>query len=116
MARPLVIFGAFVLVVATLYARRPILVPVALVMLLAFLLSPVVAALERRVGRAIAVTLVVVIAFSLLGGLGWAVSYQVTSLADELPKYRANIMRRGATVRGAAKVARSKSFRRPHRT
>jgi predicted PurR-regulated permease PerM len=102
-ARPLVIFGAVVLVTAVLYAARAVLVPVALAVLLAFLLNPVVAALDRLVGRGLAVLLVVVLAFSALGGIGWVLWWEGTSLAHELPKYRLNILRRVDQLRGATK-------------
>ena len=58
-----------ILAVAALYFGKPILMPIALATLFAFLLSPLVDSL-CRVGlrQSIAVILVVVLMFSLLGG------------------------------------------------
>src|SRR4026208_1534084 len=84
--------ATFVLVIASLYWAQAVLMPVALAMLLTFLLSPVVGALERlALGRLPSVILVVVLAFSLLGGIGWIVTLQFGSVANELPTYRKNI-------------------------
>src|SRR5678815_3483203 len=84
----LILFGSFVLVIASLYWAQAILIPVALSILLTFLLSPVAGALERiALGRIPSVVLVVVLTFSLLGGIGWIVTLQFGGLANELPKY-----------------------------
>src|SRR6185503_1354224 len=40
---------------------------------------------------------------SLLGGIGWIVTLQFGSLANELPKYTGNIRQKIADVRGAGK-------------
>ena len=80
------------------------LIPVALAILLTFLLSPVADALERIALRRLpSVILVVVLTFSLLGGIGWIVTLQFGSLANELPKYTRNIRQKIADVRGAGK-------------
>jgi predicted PurR-regulated permease PerM len=93
-----------ILIIASLYWAQALLIPVALAMLLTFLLSPVAGALERlALGRIVSVILVVVLAFSLLGGIGWVVSRQFASLANELPKYTVNIRQKIADVRGAGK-------------
>ena len=60
-----------VLVVTVLYVGREILIPLALAMLITFLLSPIVTRIERWLGRIIAVLLVVLILFTLLAGAGW---------------------------------------------
>jgi predicted PurR-regulated permease PerM len=94
----------FVLIVASLYWAQAVLIPVALAMLLTFLLSPVAAALERiGLGRISSVILVAVLTFSLLGGIGWIVTLQFGSLANELPQYTGNLRQKIADVRGAAK-------------
>jgi predicted PurR-regulated permease PerM len=101
--RALVTLASFALVTAILYAAKPVFVPVALAVLLAFLLTPVVRVLERHVPHAAAVALVIAFAFSALGVVGWVVSRQVTTLADELPRYRHNIRQRIADIRGASR-------------
>src|SRR6185503_3308208 len=100
----LISIATFVLIIASLYWAQAVLIPVALAMLLTFLLSPVAEALERMtLGRLPAILLVVVLAFSLLGGIGWIVTLQFGSLANELPKYTGNIRQKIADVRGAGK-------------
>lgn len=93
-----------VLIIASLNWAQAVVIPVALAMLLTFLLSPVAGALERlALGRIVSVILVVVITFSLLGGIGWIVTLQFGSLANDLPKYTVNIRQKIADVRGAGK-------------
>ena len=100
----LIAFGNIVLIVASLYWAQAILIPVALAILLTFLLSPVAGALERIVfGRLTSVILIVVLTFSLLGGIGWIVTLQFGSLANELPTYRKNIRQKIADIREAGK-------------
>jgi predicted PurR-regulated permease PerM len=100
----LIALGNAVLIIASLYWAQAILIPVALAILLTFLLSPVAGALERiALGRLPSVILIVVLTFSLLGGIGWIVTLQFGSLANELPTYRTNIRQKIADVRGAGK-------------
>ena len=91
------------LVTAALYLARKVLMPIALSVLLAFLLNPLVRVAERVIPRGVAVLLVVALAFTVLGAAGWVMSSQVTSLAAELPKYRENIRSRIADLRGASR-------------
>ena len=100
----LVAVATFVLIIASLYWAQAVLIPVALAILLTFLLSPVASAAERiGLGRLLSVILVAVLTFSLLGGIGWIVTLQFGSLANELPKYTGNIRQKIADVRGAGK-------------
>src|SRR6185503_17112368 len=79
--RPLVAIGTGALVVACLYWGQGVLIPVALAGLLAFLLSPVVNAIDRwGAGRAASVLAVVLLAFCLVGGVGWVLLRQLVSL------------------------------------
>ena len=89
--RPLIITAAVVMVTASLAWARDVLIAIALAMLLAFVLSPVTNALQRRFGRVPSVLVVVVLAFSLLGGAAWALSQQVSTLGGEIPKYTAAV-------------------------
>jgi predicted PurR-regulated permease PerM len=92
------------LVVAGLYWLQAVLIPIALAVLLTFLLSPVVGALQRRgLGRVPAVLVTVVLALSVLGGVGWTLTRQLVTLANELPRYSLNIQHRIADLRGASK-------------
>jgi predicted PurR-regulated permease PerM len=75
-----------------LFWLQAVLVPVALAILLTFMLSPLVSLLQSvRLPRALAVMIVVGIAFSLVVALGWLLSRQVTSLVDTFPQYEKNI-------------------------
>ena len=83
---------ALVLVVAILYWAREVLVPIAIALLLTFILNPIVSGLERLgLGRVLAVAISAVLAFSFLLGAGWIVTRQIAGLANELPQYRRNI-------------------------
>ena len=86
--RPLIIFGAVVLVTASLYWARDVLIPIALATLLTFLLNPVTNVLQRwGLGRVVSVFVVVVLAFSLIAAAGWALTQQVSSLGNDVPRY-----------------------------
>ncbi len=69
--------------------------PLALSVLFAFFLSPVVNLLQRwRLPRAMAVVMVTLCVFSLLGVIGWVIGREFTSLASSLPNYKENITQR----------------------
>jgi predicted PurR-regulated permease PerM len=87
--------GTLALIVASMYWARPVLIPVALAMLLAFLLSPVDSALQRLgLSRAVSVALLVALAFTLIAAIGWVISLQVKEFARNLPGYQGNIKKR----------------------
>jgi predicted PurR-regulated permease PerM len=96
-------WGIVALVVAALYWLQAVLIPMALAVLLTFLLSPVVSIVQRRLGRVPAVLVTVFLAFSILGGIGWTLTRQLVTLADELPRYSLNIHQRIADLRGASR-------------
>jgi predicted PurR-regulated permease PerM len=79
--------------IAALYSGRDILVPLAMAVLLSFLLAPVVGWLERlRVPRIPAVVGAVAIAFIVISGIGFLVAGQLVQLAQEVPGYQANLV------------------------
>jgi predicted PurR-regulated permease PerM len=97
----LVGLATLLLVLVLLYWTRVVLIPVALAILLTFLLDPVVSLLQcRGLPRTPAVILVVVVAFFILGGMGWMVTWQFTTLAYELPQYTENLKHKVADLRG----------------
>ncbi len=101
---PLYVLASIALVVACLYWARVVMIPVALAILLTFLLNPIVDALQDRgIPRVPAVILIVILVFSLLGGFGWVVTRQVTMLANELPQHTHNLKQKIADLRGMAK-------------
>jgi predicted PurR-regulated permease PerM len=82
---PWVVFAGSVLIVAVLYWAQVFLVPVALAVLLSFVLTPVVTPLQRWFRRVPAVLMVTTAVFILLALAGWGLNRQVTSVLDELP-------------------------------
>jgi predicted PurR-regulated permease PerM len=91
---PLFILVAIIAVVTALALAKEILLPIALAILLSFLLTPVANRLERwHVPRVLSVVLVVAMAFAPLGLVGWIVTKQLGALQDALPVYREAIVR-----------------------
>lgn len=81
-----------VFIVAALYFGREVFAPVALAILFSFVLAPLVKGLQKlRVPRALAVFVVVLIAFATLAALTMAMVGQATQLASELPTYQSTI-------------------------
>jgi predicted PurR-regulated permease PerM len=101
--KPWLTFAGGVLVVAVLYWAQAVLVPIALAILIAFVLTPPVSWLERWIGRVPAVLAAVTLVFTILGLAGWGLARQLDSLAEDLPVYRVNILSKIADVRGAGK-------------
>jgi predicted PurR-regulated permease PerM len=90
-----------VIIVTTLYVGREIFVPVALAILLSFVLASPVSALQRlRVPRGIAVVGVVLCAFAIIFALGSLIATQLNRLAGDLPRYQATIQSKIQSVRG----------------
>jgi predicted PurR-regulated permease PerM len=90
-----------VIIVTALYVGREILVPVALAILLSFVLASPVSALQRlRVPRGIAVVGVVLLAFAIIFALGSLIATQLNRLAGDLPRYQATIQSKIQSVRG----------------
>ena len=101
--KPWVTFAGCVLVVGVLYWAQAVLVPIALALLLTFVLTPPVGWLERWLGRVPAVLVVVTLVFLILGLAGWGLARQMDHLANDLPRYRVNILEKIADVRGAGR-------------
>src|ERR1700751_5261171 len=81
-----------VIIISMLYFGRDIFVPVALAILLSFLLAPLAGLLQRiRVPRGLAVVGVVILAFSLIFAMGSLLATQLTQLAGDLPRYQSTI-------------------------
>jgi predicted PurR-regulated permease PerM len=101
----LYVLGCMVLVTACLYWAKAVLIPVALAILLTFLLNPVVSVVQRTrvLSRTPAVLLVVALVFSLVGGIGWTVTRQLTTLAYELPRYQENLKQKISDFRALGK-------------
>ena len=92
----------FMAIVAMLSLARDVFVPVALAVLLSFVLSPVIMVLRRiRVPRTLAVVLVVFVALLGILSLTTLVAFQVADLASELPRYTQTIREKVRTLKGA---------------
>ena len=85
---------------AILYLARDVLIPLALAILLSFLLAPLVRRLEHwRLGRIPSTLIAVVVGFALITGIGVIAARQALSLTAKLPEYRANISKKIRAVR-----------------
>ncbi|HEY8505071.1 MAG TPA: AI-2E family transporter, partial [Gemmataceae bacterium] len=92
---PLVTLAILFLVAAALSLARAVLIPIALAILLSFILAPLVLMLQRRrVPRNAAVILVSLGAFVVIGGLVAVISLQLRDLARDLPAHEGNITRK----------------------
>jgi predicted PurR-regulated permease PerM len=90
-----------VVVIAALYFGRDVFVPLALAILLSFVLGPVVIKLRRlNLGRAPAVAVTVLLAFLVIFALGAVIGNQVTGLAENLTRYQYNIKEKIESLRG----------------
>lgn len=101
--KPWITFAGSVLIVVVLYWAQAVLVPVALAVLISFVLASPVTWLERWLGRVPSVLVVVTLVFVMLGLAGWGLARQMENLAEDLPRYRTNILAKIADVRGAGK-------------
>ncbi len=88
------------MVVAALYYARDVLIPLALAVLLAFLLNPLASLLEKwRLGRVAPAFLAVLLAMSVVGLLGWLVETQFVEVANKLPALQDEIHRKVVDLR-----------------
>jgi predicted PurR-regulated permease PerM len=91
------------IVVSVLYLGREIFVPVALAILLSFVLALPVRLLQRvGISRGVAVVAVVLLAFAMIFALGSLIATQLNRLAGDLPKYQTTIQSKIQSVRGVA--------------
>ncbi len=90
------------IIVAVLYIGQPILQPLVIAGLLAFILSPVIRRL-RSLGlwRAPAVLLTVLSALGMLVMVSTTIVVQIADLANELPKYQTNLGEKVKTLGGS---------------
>jgi predicted PurR-regulated permease PerM len=89
------------IIIAALYFARDIFIPLALAILLSFVLMPLVMGLRRtHLGRVPSVIAVVLLAFLTIVSIGMLIGTQLTELADELPRYQYNIVQKIQSVKG----------------
>ena len=81
-----------ILTIGVLFLAREILVPIAIAILLSFVLSPPVKVLRSiGLGKTISVGLVVILSFFVAVGLGFILTKQITDLAADAPRYQATV-------------------------
>jgi len=86
--------------IAVLYFAREILIPLAFALILTFVLTPVVALLERsRIGRVPSVAVTVLVTIAAAGCIAGIIEIQLVNAAQELPRYRQNIQAKMAALR-----------------
>ena len=111
----------FAVVVAALYFGREVFVPLALAILLSFVLAPVVRLLRRlHVARVPSALVAVLMAVVVIVGIGVLMGGQIAQLAENLPQYQSTIEQKIQVVRGTAAgssiVARASSMFKDLRT
>jgi predicted PurR-regulated permease PerM len=90
-----------VIIVTALYVGREIFVPVALAILLSFVLAAPVNFLQSlRVPRVLAAVVTVLLAFVVIFALGSLIAAQLTKLAGNLPQYQSTIQSKITSLRG----------------
>jgi predicted PurR-regulated permease PerM len=93
--------ASIAIVVGGLYFARDVLIPIALAIMLSFLLTPLLLRLQRwGLGRIPALIVVIALLIGAIGGLGFIVYVQVTDLAGNLDQYKQNIQEKVNWVRG----------------
>jgi predicted PurR-regulated permease PerM len=102
-SRPLVTVGIVAAAIASLYFLRDIFIPIALAVLLSFMLGPAVTRLRRwGVGRVTATLLTVTIAGLLIAGITTVVAFQVVDLADNITQYQSNLIAKIRTLKNTS--------------
>ena len=97
----LINMGVAALIIAGLYFGREIFVPVALAVLLSFVLAPFVSRLQSfRLPRVVAVLAVVILGFAIIFSLGGLMVTQASRLAEALPGYEQTLRNKIETLRG----------------
>ncbi|HEU5081335.1 MAG TPA: AI-2E family transporter [Opitutaceae bacterium] len=95
-----VTFASFVLAMAVMKIGEEVLIPIALTILLTFLLTPFVVRLTRwGMPKAVAILTTVTIAAAILAGVAFFIVNQVASLMTELPNYEVNIRLKIARIK-----------------
>src|SRR5262245_22887286 len=91
------------IVVAALYFGRPVLLPLAVSVLFAFALAPVVGPLRRiRLGRVLSVLTATVLAIAIASAMAGYMTTRAIELAGDLPQYQPNLIEKVRSIRGTA--------------
>src|SRR5262245_7714130 len=91
------------IVVAALYFGRPVLLPLAVGVLFAFALAPLVAGLRGiGVARIPAVLAAATLAIGISAAIGLYITTATVEVAGELPRYQTNLIEKIRSIRGTA--------------
>lgn len=87
-------------IIAALYFGQDVLIPLALAILLAFLLEPLVSRLKKwGLPQLPSIAIVMIFTISVLAGLGSYLGFQLKDLSQELPQYQDTIQQKLNTVK-----------------
>lgn len=90
-------------VTAILYLGQDVFLPLAVALLLTFALAPIVSALRKlSIPRTVAVIITVTVAFIAIALFSFMVASQVSSLAQNIPTYQANIIEKVRSLKDSA--------------
>jgi predicted PurR-regulated permease PerM len=91
-----------VTVIAALYFARELLIPLALAVLISFVLAPLANQLRRTgLPQGVCVIAVVIFSFGVILGIGAIGASQIAQLAENLPQYQTNLREKIRTIRTA---------------
>ena len=92
---------AVIVATVVLYFGKDILLPLAMASILAVAFSPITSRLETFVGRFLSAALVVVLAITTIGAIGFFLTVELTSVAVEVAGYSNNIAAKLARLQGS---------------
>jgi predicted PurR-regulated permease PerM len=82
---------ALIIGTAALYFAKPVLLPLAIALIMSVVFSPVASRLEPYCGRFISAALVVLLVIGFIGALGYFLTTELTTVADQVSEYSDNI-------------------------
>jgi predicted PurR-regulated permease PerM len=84
--------GSIAVVLGLLYFGQAILLPLALALLFAFLLAPLVDRFEAlHLGRIASTLIVILLALGVIGGFGWMIGQRFSEIISQMPEYREGV-------------------------
>ena len=96
------------IIIGALYFGREVFVPIALAILLSFVLAPLVGLLQRlHIPRGLSVISVVLLAFTSIFALGGVIATQVGELAGDLPRYQVTMREKIKSLRGTTATSQT---------
>lgn len=93
-----------VFLVSLLYFGQNIIIPIAIAILLTFLLAPLVSKIEKYIGRIASTISVVFLVFIFVSIIGYVLSFEFIDLTSKLPNYQNNIQLKVQSLKGYQKT------------